>query len=139
MKYLFFIWLLYNELSPLSADPIVIACSENFGKNTISIDEIREIYLGKRFRLNNTKIIPLNLGIDNPLRNKFEQNILHENKDTLAQYWLQAHYLGHRTPKVFISQESVAEFLSKVDNSIGYIDEEVAKAYHLKILFRSKE
>jgi hypothetical protein len=79
------------------------------------------------------------LGIDNPLRNRFEQNLLKENKDTLAQDWLQAHYLGHHAPKVFKSQESVAEFLSKVDNSIGYVDEEIAQKYHLKILFRVKE
>ncbi|HZF69277.1 MAG TPA: hypothetical protein VEZ39_00285 [Sulfuricurvum sp.] len=123
----------------MSADPLVIASGENFGVNAINIDEIRGIYTGKQFRLNNNKVIPLNLGIDNPLRSKFEQNILNENKETLAQYWLQAHYLGHRAPKVFKSQESVAEFLSKVDNSIGYVDEEIAQKYHLKILFRAKE
>lgn len=139
MKHILFIWLICNWFSVLSADPLVVASAESFGINTISVDEIREIYTGKQFRLNNNKIIPLNLGIDHPLRKKFEQNILNENKDTLAQYWLQAHYLGHHTPKVFKSQESVAEFLSKVDNSIGYVDEEVAQAYHLKILFRAKE
>ncbi|MDD2369359.1 MAG: hypothetical protein PHQ90_08660 [Sulfuricurvum sp.] len=139
MKQLLFIWLIYNGLTYLNADPLVIASGENFGVNTINVDEIRGIYTGKQFRLNNKKIIPLNLGIDNPLRSKFEQNILGENKDTLAQYWLQAHYLGHHTPKVFKSQESVAEFLSKVDNSIGYVDEEIAQKYHLKILFRAKE
>jgi ABC-type phosphate transport system substrate-binding protein len=139
MKQILFIWLIYNGMSVTSADPLVVAAGENFGVNTISVDEIREIYTGKQYRLNDNKIIPLNLGVDNPLRKKFEQNILNENKDTLAQYWLQAHYLGHHTPKVFKSQESVAEFLSKVDNSLGYIDEEIAQKYHLKILFRAKE
>lgn len=139
MKQILFILIICNGLTLLSADPLVIASGENFGVNAINIDEIRGIYIGKQFRLNNNKVIPLNLGIDNPLRSKFEQNILNENKETLAQYWLQAHYLGHRTPKVFKSQESVAEFLSKVDNSIGYVDEEIAQKYHLKILFRAKE
>lgn len=139
MKQILFILIICNGLTLLSADPLVIASGENFGVNAINIDEIRGIYTGKQFRLNNNKVIPLNLGIDNPLRSKFEQNILNENKETLAQYWLQAHYLGHRAPKVFKSQESVAEFLSKVDNSIGYVDEEIAQKYHLKILFRAKE
>jgi hypothetical protein len=139
MKRMLVIWLIYNGFSALYADPLVVAAREDFGINVISVDEIRKIYTGKEFRLNNNKVIPLNLGVDSPLRKKFEQNILNENKDTLAQYWLQAHYLGHHTPKVFKSQESVAEFLSKVDNSIGYIDEEIAQKYHLKILFRAKE
>jgi hypothetical protein len=139
MKNILLIWLICGVISILSADPLVIAVGENFTINTITVNEIREIYTGKQYRLNDNKIIPLNLGTDNPLRKKFEQNILNENKDSLAQYWLQAHYLGHHAPKVFKSQESVAEFLSKVDNSIGYIDEEIAQKYHLKVLFRAKE
>jgi hypothetical protein len=139
MKHILYIWLICNGVCILSADPLVIASGENFGINAISVDEIRKIYTGKEFRLNNNKVIPINLGIDSPLRKKFEQNILNEDKDSLAQYWLQAHYLGHHAPKVFKSQESVAEFLFKVNNSIGYIDEEVAQKYHLKILFRAKE
>lgn len=139
MKTLLFIWLIYNGLSLSAADTLVIVSGENFSVNSMDIDQIRGIYSAKQFRLDNKKIIPLNLGIDNSLRNKFEQYVLDKDKDTLAQYWLQAHYLGHHTPKVFKSQESVAEFLSKVDNSIGYVDEETAQKYHLKILFRLKE
>ena len=139
MKNLLFLLLIYNGFFSFKANALVIVSGENFSINSMDIDEIRGIYSGKLFRLDNKKIIPLNLGIDNPLRNKFEQYVLDTDKDTLAQYWLQAHYLGHHTPKVFKSQESVAEFLSKVDNSIGYLDEETAQKFHLKILFRLKE
>lgn len=139
MKNLLFLLLIYNGFFSFKADALVIVSGENFSISSMDIDEIRGIYSGKLFRLDNKKIIPLNLGIDNPLRNKFEQYVLDTDKDTLAQHWLQAHYLGHHTPKVFKSQESVAEFLSKVDNSIGYLDEETAQKFHLKILFRLKE
>lgn len=139
MKNLLFVLLIYNGFFFFTANALVLVSGESFSINSMDIDEIRRIYSGKQFRLDNKKIIPLNLGIDNPLRNKFEQYVLDKDKDTLAQYWLQAHYLGHHTPKVFKSQESVAEFLSKVDNSIGYLDEETAQKFHLKILFRLKE
>ncbi|MDD5053106.1 MAG: hypothetical protein PHO27_10285 [Sulfuricurvum sp.] len=118
---------------------LVVAVGENSKLNSLGSEEIRSIYLAKRFRLSNLKVIPLNLGIDNPLRNQFEDEVLDENRDTLAQNWLQAHYLGHHAPKVFKSQEAIAEFLSKVDNSLGYLDEDVAQKYHLKIIFRGKE
>jgi len=131
--------LIYGGLLQVQGEPLVVAVGENFSVNSLEIYDIRSIYSAKKFRLGNQKIIPLNLGIDNPLRYKFEEDVLNENRDTLAYAWLHAHYLGHRAPKVFKSQEAVAEFLSKVDNSMGYVEEEVAQKYHLKILFRVKE
>ncbi|MFH0708854.1 MAG: hypothetical protein V2A75_01475 [Pseudomonadota bacterium] len=139
MRKLLLILLICGGLLQLEGETLVVVSGNSFGVDSMNVDEIRGIYLGKRFRLGGKKIIPLNLGIDNPLRNQFEQNILEEDRNTLAQYWLQAHYLGHRTPKVFKSQESIAEFLSKVDNTVGYVDEEIALKYHLKILFKAKE
>ncbi|MFA5215803.1 hypothetical protein [Sulfuricurvum sp.] len=132
-------WLLFSGIVQLQSETLVIAAGESFGVNVLGIDEIRSIYLGKKFRLGNQKLFPLNLGIDNPLRNKFEQQVLGEDRDTLAHNWLQAHYLGHHAPKVLKSPETVAEFLTKIDNSMGYLDEDTALKYHLKILFRLKE
>lgn len=134
-----FFSLICGGLLQLEAQSLVVAAGENFRVNSLEIEDIRSLYLAKKFRLGNQKIIPLNLGIDNPLRYQFEENILSEERDTLAYAWLQAHYLGHRAPKVFKSQEAVAEFLSKVDNSVGYVEEDIAQKYHLKILFRAKE
>lgn len=139
MKKIFLAWLLFGGLLHLHAEPLVVVTGENTGVNSLNIDEIRSLYVGKRFRLGNQKIVPLNLGIDNPLRIRFEQNILQEDRNTLARSWLQAHYLGHHPPKVFKSPDMVAEFLTKVDNSIGYLDETTAQKYHLKILFRENE
>jgi len=121
------------------AGGLVVASGENFGMDSLDSDEIRSVYTARQFRLGNKKVILLNLGAENPLRLRFEQNVLHENRDTLGYNWLQAHYLGHKVPTVFKSTESVAEFLSKVENSVGYLDEETAQKYRLKILFRVKE
>ncbi|MGZ5208942.1 MAG: hypothetical protein ACXWB0_07975 [Sulfuricurvum sp.] len=139
MKSLVLLWFICGSLLHLNADTLVVVAGESFRVNSLEIEEIRSLYLAKKFRLGNQKILPLNLGIDNPLRYLFEENVLNEDRDTLTYVWLKAHYLGHRAPKVFKSQEAVAEFLSKVDNSVGYVEEEIAQKYHLKILFRAKE
>lgn len=139
MRIVFVFWLLFGGIVLLQAETLVVAAGESFGGNVLGVDEIRLIYLGKKFRLGNQKILPLNLGIDNPLRNRFEQQVLGEDRDTLAHNWLQAHYLGHHAPKVLKSPETVAEFLTKIDHSLGYLDEDTALKYHLKILFRLKE
>lgn len=139
MKYFFLISLWIVFIEELSADTLVVVSGDNFCVDSLDIDEIRGIYLAKRFRIDGQKIIPVHLGIDNPLRLRFEHNIVNEERDVLSQVWLQAHYLGHRAPTVFKSQETVAEFLSKVKNSLGYVEESTAQKYHLKILYRERE
>lgn len=138
MKTVLFFLFIFG-ISVCEADTLVVAAGENFAAETLGIDELRSVYNGKRFRLGNEKIILLNLETENTLRIRFEQKVLEENRDTLARNWLQAHYLGHRPPKVFKSPEGVAEFLTKVDNAIGYMDESTAQKYRLKILYRAKE
>ena len=131
---LFFLGMAYA-----GAADVVVVSGERFRYDSLSADEIRLVYTGKRFRFGDEKIVLLNLEPENPMREWFEQNILHQRRDTLAKNWLQAHYLGHKPPKVFKSTESVAEFLTKVDNSIGYTDEATARKYHLKILYRMSD
>lgn len=139
MKRICLFWLMLGWLLQLHAEKLVVAAGESFKIESLDITDIRSIYTAKRVRLGNIRIIPLNLSIDNPLRYRFEHEILNEDRDNLANYWLQSHYLGNHPPKVFKSSEMAAEFLSKVDNSLGYLDEETAQKYHLKILFRAKE
>jgi hypothetical protein len=139
MKRGLLIGLLCGMVFTLDAETLVIVSGENFSGGSLDMTTVRALYCGKRFRLGNQKIIPLNLGIDHPLRTQFEESVLDEDRDTLARNWLQAHYLGHHPPKVFKSSEAIAVFLTKVDNSIGYLDEETALKYQLKILFRIKE
>lgn len=139
MKYFFLISLWIGLIEEVSADALVVASGENFCVDSLDIDEIRGIYLAKKFRVGGHKIIPVHLGIDNPLRLRFEHNIVNEERESLSHIWLQAHYLGHRVPTVFKSQETVAEFLSKMKNSLGYLEESTAQKYHLKILYRERE
>lgn len=131
---LFFLGMAYAE-----ATDVVVVSGERFRYDSLSADEIRLVYTGKRFRLGNENIVLLNLEPEHPMRAWFEHNILHKRRDVLTKNWLQAHYLGHKPPKVFKSTESIAEFLTKVDNSIGYTDEATARKYHLKILYRMSE
>lgn len=139
MKRFLFISLWISGLGYLCADSIVIAAHPSFAIESLDKEEIKKIYLAKKFRISNQKILPVNLGLDHPLREKFEKKILNEDRDALMHIWLQAHYLGHRPPKVFKSQESVAEFIANVENAIGYMEESTAQKYHLKLLFKESE
>lgn len=139
MKKFLLFSLLLGGLVYLKGETLVIAAGENVRSEGLGLEEIREIYTAKRFRWGGEKIVPLNLGIDHPLRSRFEQDVLNENRDTLSRIWLQAHYQGHHPPKVVKGVQSTAEFLTKMENAIGYMDETTAERCRLKILFRTKE
>ena len=123
----------------VEAKNLVIVSGKNSSFPPLGLEEVHDLYVAKHFRIENQKVVLLNLGIDHPLRHTFEHEVLRENRESLEYVWLQAHYLGHRAPKVFKSQEAVAEFLVNVEEAVGYVDEEVALQYHLTILFRVKE
>lgn len=122
-------------LSSLYGDKLVVAANIHFIKDGLSAEDVRNLYTAREFRIANEKVIPLNLAIDHPLRTQFEKTVLGQDRKELSAIWLQAHYLGHHPPKVFKSKEAAAEFLMNVDNAIGYMDEETALKYGLKILY----
>ena len=134
-----FLWVILLGIFPLEAKYLVIASGKNSSFPPLGWEEVHDLYVAKRFRIENHKVVLLNLGIDHPLRHTFEHEVLRENQASLEYVWLQAHYLGHHAPKVFKSQEAVAEFLVNVEDAVGYVEEEVALKYHLTILFRVKE
>ena len=137
MNKLFLLWML--GVVSLEAKYLVIASGKNSALPPLGLEEVHDLYIAKHFRIGNQKVLLLNLEADHPLRHTFEHEVLRENREHLEYAWLQAHYLGHHAPKVFKSQEAIAEFLVNVEDAVGYVDEEVALQYHLTILFRVKE
>lgn len=104
----------------LNADEYAIVSNKeiaHFSKN-----QIKAIYLKKLTMINGQTIIPINLDVRNPLRQKFNKNFLHMSFDRLKSYWTQEHYLGRRPPLSLKSQESIKKFIKNVNGSIGYIN-----------------
>ena len=117
LKLFLAIFLLYNIA--YSHEYAVIA---NKHMDDLSPSQIRAIFLKKVILINDMKAVPINLDARDPLREKFEQQILEMSFDRLQSYWTKEHYLGHRPPISLKSQESIKAFVKKVDGSIGYID-----------------
>ena len=88
----------------------------------LSKNQIKAIYLKKLTIVDDIKIIPINLDSRNTLREKFSKEFLHISLSKLKTYWIKQHYLGHRPPLSFKSQESLKKFIKQVDGSIGYIE-----------------
>jgi len=118
----------------LYAESFYIIANQNFPRNSLTKKEIKQIYLDKKRHIFGKKILALNYTHDNPLRERFEKNILQKNRKNLERYWLKAHYKGHRPPKVLKTKASMLFFLQKIDTAIGYIDSNLSKVKGIKVL-----
>jgi hypothetical protein len=116
-----FLLLLFIPTILLSGEYVVIA---NHKIQNLSSAQIRTIFFKKRAMLGGIKLIPVNLGARDPIREKFEKKVLKMNLHRLKAYWAKQHYLGHRPPLSMKSQESIKAFVKKVDGAIGYIEKE---------------
>ncbi len=121
MEKLISICVLFFLLTTLSlADTYAVIVNKNM-KNINKV-QIKAIFLKKLVRVDGVKMVPLNLSARENLRKKFEKEVLHMGFSRLKAYWIKQHYLGNRPPLSMKSQESVKEFVKKVEGAIGYVD-----------------
>ena len=112
--------LLVLLITKLSAASFVVIAHKDMP--SLSSAQIKAIFLKKRLFLDGVALVPLNLGVKDPLRHTFEKQLLHMGFSRLKSYWSRQHYLGHRPPLNMHSQESVIAFVQKVEGAIGYVD-----------------
>jgi hypothetical protein len=99
------------------------AVVSNAKMKDLTLLEIRAIFFKKITLISDdTELVPINLEAMDPLRLKFEKEVLGMSFSRLKSYWIQEHYLGHRPPISMKSQESIKVFITKVDGSIGYLN-----------------
>lgn len=120
----------------LHAGDLVIAVNPRSTLSSLSEGLLRDIYLRKRIVLNGIRLLPINLPPRHPMRKCFEEKILHRQRGEIERAWMRAHYRGIRPPKVVPSQESAARYVMRLSNALAYMDQDVADAFGLKILFR---
>jgi len=121
MKTIIRITLFITLLSIISFADEYAVISNNKMKD-LSTAQIKAIFLKKITVVNNIKVIPVNLGARDPLREKFEKKVIKIKFSRLKSYWTKHHYLGHRPPISMKSEASVKAFVQKVDGAIGYIN-----------------
>ena len=104
-----------------SADTYVVIANKNM--KDLSTAQIKATFLKRVTIIDNINIVPLNLGVRDPLRSRFERKVLKMRFSRLRSYWTKQHYLGHRPPISMQSEESIKTFVRKVEGAIGYINE----------------
>lgn len=106
------------------AGDLVVVVSKNSTIEQLSRQELKAIYLKKKLRTGDTKLIPVNLAASNPTRPSFDKLVLMMESYELGQHWNKLHFNGINPPLVQNSFEGVKAFVKNVEGAIGYIDSE---------------
>jgi hypothetical protein len=88
----------------------------------VTLDVLRDLYL-RRIRVwpDGSRVLPVNLPADAPLRETFSKRVLGRPPRELASYWNRRWFEGIQPPLVLRTPEAVCAYVGVEPNAIGYV------------------
>lgn len=84
--------------------------------------ELALVYRRKKvFAEDGTRLTPVNLPADHPLRRRFSRAVLGQSPEALEPYWNQQYFQGVLPPHVLGSEEAVMRFVAVTPHAVGYL------------------
>jgi ABC-type phosphate transport system substrate-binding protein len=109
-----------DETPPLA---VVVSANPQFGSTpSLSIRELTQIFWRKKqYWQNGTRIHPVNLHAEHPLRILFSKAVLASLPSEQADYWNGLYFHGTTPPYSVQSEEAVLRYVSSTKGAIGYV------------------
>ncbi|HEV8712364.1 MAG TPA: hypothetical protein VGX03_05985 [Candidatus Binatia bacterium] len=109
------------ELLP-AEQMLAVVVSASSITEPLSIEELARIYRRQKLLwADNTRIVPVNLPADHPLRRSFSRLVLGALPKELDAYWNAQYFHGITPPYVLTSEEAVLRFVATTPGAIGYV------------------
>jgi len=109
------------ELLP-AEQMIAVVMSASSITDAPSREELARIYQRQKLLwADNTRIVPVNLPADHPLRRSFSRLVLGALPEELDAYWNAQYFHGIAPPYVLTSEEAVLLFVATTPGAIGYV------------------
>ncbi|MEE9615219.1 MAG: hypothetical protein V3W31_09795 [Thermodesulfobacteriota bacterium] len=103
-------------------DNDIVVISARASEKEVTARTIERIYLKRKLLWEDkTRVVPLNLPPDHPLRAAFTEKVLKREHRALVEYWNQQYFRGKKPPLVVESEEAVKRFVKEVPGAVGYI------------------
>jgi len=103
-------------------EPIAIVVGRDSAVSSMSLDELREIYLRRRRAWpDGLAIMPINLPADDGTRVRFSRRVLGRPPADMLPYWNARYFEGVRPPLVLLSPAAVRAYLQHQPEAIGYL------------------
>ena len=96
-------------------------------ENSLSKDEVKDIFLGKKVQWQNNSKIHFVISRDLDLHKSFLKTYIKRSPKQFRAYWRQMVFTGKGTsPKSFPSEKELLEYVSNNGGAIGYVEKNVA-------------
>ena len=105
-----------------SAVPVAVIVNSEVDVDTLGVDELQRIYLGKRSRWpDDTRVKPA-LIKSGDLHESFVQEVLERSLAKFNSYWKQLVFTGKGVPpKSFVGEDELVEYVRDTPGAVGYV------------------
>ncbi len=112
---------------------VIITSPETKAIDSVTLEELKSIYVKRLFRLKGTEVIPIQRNPASDLRQAFNRLVLKADEDQMKNYWIEEKLAGRESPpKTFDSLNSVIAFLKKKPGAVSYTFRDDLDAEKLK-------
>ena len=107
----------------LVADELLIIVAKDSAISQINSRQLERIFRRKSLiNQRGERWVPINLGIDNPLRLAFSKRLFKQSPIEMETFWNIQYFKGISPPYVVTSEEAVLRFVTSMPGAIGYIN-----------------
>ena len=138
-------WMFALAASPLlfvlhtATAEVAVVSSPNFPADSLSLSQVKDIFLGKMTSLpEGTKITVIDHKDGDAVKDEFYDKVVGKTSSQLKAYWAKIIFTGEGfPPKAYSGDKAVKDHVMVTPGAIGYISaESVDKS--VKVLFESK-
>lgn len=111
-------------LTGLARAEILVVTSPELNLGSLSSEDVRQIFSGRKGSVNGETVEPLDLPAENAVRAAFYQKVLDMNESQLRSHWVRMSFTGKGEPPEMLSgpDELKARLSSGDSNGIGYME-----------------
>jgi len=107
---------------------VVVIVNKEVPAESLSADELKLIYLGKKTFWSNNKKIELSVHQEGTVHEKFLKKYLGKTPEQFRNYWNKILYTGKGIPPTpFKTGKEVVEYVEKTEGAVGYVSAGTAR------------
>lgn len=102
---------------------LAVIVPQGFADETVTAQELGLIFKRKKlFWDDGSRIQPVNMPSDHPLRRQFSLRVMKSQPESQSQYWNSMYYHGVFPPHVVGSSEAMLRYVAETRGAIGYVE-----------------
>jgi hypothetical protein len=114
----------------LMASQLNVIVNKNAGINSLTADEIRQIYLAKRNSFPNGKtVVPIDNNEDSKVFGRFYDKIVHKGGSQLNSYWSRLIFTGKGSPPQQVNdRDDILKMVETDSRAMAYVEGDISSS-----------